>query len=65
MKFLLTSVKTETNLSDCSESRIKFTFRLSFALNGRFSPVNIHDRGFWNNFQDHNRLLALVSQVVI
>jgi hypothetical protein len=38
MKFLL------ANSKNCSVSRIKFLFRLSFALIGRFFPVYIHSR---------------------
>jgi hypothetical protein len=48
MKFLLASMKTLTNSKSCSESRIKFLFRLSFALIGRFFSCT-----FRNNFQDH------------
>jgi hypothetical protein len=44
MKFLLASLKTLTNSSSCSESRIKFTFRLSFVLGGQFFLVYIHSR---------------------
>ncbi len=46
MKFLLASLKTLTNAKNCSESRIKFLFRLSFALIGQvFSGVRyIHSR---------------------
>jgi hypothetical protein len=44
MKFLLASLKTLTNSKSCSESRIKFLFRLSFALIGRFILVYIHSR---------------------
>ncbi len=42
MKFLLASLKT--NSKSCSESRIKFLFRLSFALIGQFFVVYIHRR---------------------
>jgi hypothetical protein len=45
VKFLLASLKTLTNFKHCySESRIKFVFRLSFALIGRFFPVFINSR---------------------
>jgi hypothetical protein len=45
VKILLASLKTLTNFKHCySESRIKFVFRLSFALIGRFFPVFIHSR---------------------
>ncbi len=39
---LLASLETLTNFKSCSESRIKFLFRLSFALIGRFILVFIH-----------------------
>jgi hypothetical protein len=39
MKLLLASLKTFTNSKNCSVSRIKLLFRLSFALIGRFFPV--------------------------
>jgi hypothetical protein len=42
IKFLLPSLKTLTNTKSCSESRIKFMFRLSIALIGRFILVYIH-----------------------
>jgi hypothetical protein len=45
MKFLLASWKTVTNSKNCSESRIKFLVRLSFALIGLF-------------FQCHSQRLA-------
>jgi hypothetical protein len=41
---LLVSLKTLTDSENCSESRIKFLFRLSFALIGQFFPVYIHSR---------------------
>jgi hypothetical protein len=44
MKFLLASLKALTNSTNCSESRIKFGFRLSFSLIGRLLPVHIHSR---------------------
>jgi hypothetical protein len=44
MKFLLASSKTLINSKSCSESRIKFLFRLSFALIGRFMLVDIYSR---------------------
>jgi hypothetical protein len=47
MKFLLASLKTLTNSINCSENRIKFLFRLSFAIIGTFIA------GFRNNFQDY------------
>jgi hypothetical protein len=34
MKFLLASLKTPTNSKNCSQSRIKILFRISFALIG-------------------------------
>jgi hypothetical protein len=46
-------VKTHNNSKDRSVSRIKFLFRLSFALIGWFSPVYIYVR---DNFQEHRRL---------
>ncbi len=52
-QFLLANVKTHNNSKDRSVSRIKFLFRLSFALNGWFSPVYIYVR---DNFQEHRRL---------
>jgi hypothetical protein len=40
MKFLLASLQTLPDSENCSESRIKFLFRLSFALIGQcFSNV--------------------------
>jgi hypothetical protein len=39
MKILLASLKTLVNSKHCSVSRIKFLFRLSFALIGRFFLV--------------------------
>jgi hypothetical protein len=57
MKFLL--AYHDTNSKSCSESRIKFLFRLSFALNGQFFPVyQVHTflAGIWNNFQNHRRV---------
>jgi hypothetical protein len=44
LKFLLESLKTLTNDKDCSETRIKFLFRLSFSIIGRFSAEYIHSR---------------------
>jgi hypothetical protein len=44
MKLLLASLKTLTNSKNCSASRIKFLFRLSFAFIGGFFPVYIHSR---------------------
>jgi hypothetical protein len=44
MEFLLASLKTPTNSKSCSESRIKFLFRLSFARTGQFFLVYIHSR---------------------
>jgi hypothetical protein len=46
MKFLSGSLKTLTGSEHCSESRIKFLFRLSFALIGQFFPayIYIHSR---------------------
>jgi hypothetical protein len=52
MKFLLASLKTLTNSKSCSERRIKFLFRLSFALIGYFFLVYIR-----NNFHNHRRVL--------
>jgi hypothetical protein len=43
MKFLLASLKTLTNSKSCSENRIKFLLRLSFALIGQFF-LYIHSR---------------------
>ncbi len=37
-------MKTLTNSKNYPKSRKKFVFQLSFALIGRFSPVNIHGR---------------------
>jgi hypothetical protein len=42
MKFLLASLKTLTNTENSSNSRVKFLFRLSFAIVGGFFPVYIH-----------------------
>jgi hypothetical protein len=58
INFLLVSLKTFTFFKNCSKSHIKFLFRLSFTLIGRFSPVYIHGTktifritgGFRNNF---------------
>jgi hypothetical protein len=51
MKFLLASLKTLSNSKNCSESRIKYLFRLSFAF-----PVYIHSRLLEQKiFQDHRR----------
>ncbi len=44
MKFLLNSLKTLTNSKSCSKSRIKFLFKLSFALIGKFFLAYIHCR---------------------
>jgi hypothetical protein len=44
VKFMLASLKALTNDKDCSETRIKFLFRLSFSLIGRFSAEYIHIR---------------------
>jgi hypothetical protein len=44
MKFLLASLKRLTNSKSCSASRIKFLFRLSFALIGPLFLVYIHSR---------------------
>jgi hypothetical protein len=44
IKFLLASLKTLANSKDCPLKRIKFLFRLSFALIRRFSPAYIHGR---------------------
>jgi hypothetical protein len=44
MKFLLASLKTLTNSKNCSKSRIKFMFRLSFPLIGQYFLVYIHSR---------------------
>jgi hypothetical protein len=41
---LLASLKSLTNSKSCSESRIKFLFRLSFALIGHFFLVYIHSQ---------------------
>jgi hypothetical protein len=53
---LLASLKTPTSTDskNCSVSRIKFLFRLSFALAGRFFPVYI--------FQDHRRVTEQFSE---
>jgi hypothetical protein len=45
LNFLLASLKTLTYFKNCSKSHIKFLFRLSFTLIGRFSPVYIHGTG--------------------
>ena len=58
LNFLLASLKILTYFKNCSKSHIKFLFRLSFTLIGRFSPVYIHGTGtifritggFRNNF---------------
>ena len=44
MKILLASLKTLTDSENCSESRIKFLFRLSFPLIGNFFLAYIHSR---------------------
>jgi hypothetical protein len=44
IKCLLASLKTLFNSKSCSESRIKFLFRLSFAFIGQFFLVYIHSR---------------------
>jgi hypothetical protein len=44
MKFSLASLKTLTSSNKFSVNRIKFLFRRSFALIGRFFPVYIHSR---------------------
>jgi hypothetical protein len=54
MKFLLASLKKLAGSQNCSESRIKFLLRLSFALIGQFFPVYIHSRR--NNIQDHRQV---------
>jgi hypothetical protein len=57
MKFLFASLKTLTNSKSCSESRIKFMFRLSFTLIGKFLLVySTFTDGFRNNFQNHRRV---------
>ncbi len=68
LTFLLASLKTLTNSKDCSESCIKFLFRLSFSLINRFfflCTLYIHGPfserfseitgGFRNGFQRHRR----------
>ncbi len=44
MKLLLLLLKTLTYSKSCSESRIKFLFRLSFALIRQFFLVYIYNR---------------------
>ncbi len=44
MEFLLPSLKTLTYYKNCSESRIKFLFLLSFALVCKIFPVYIYSR---------------------
>ncbi len=44
MKFLLASLITLNDSENCSESSIKFLFRLSFVLTGQFFPVYINIR---------------------
>jgi hypothetical protein len=56
MKFFIVSLKTVPDYENCSESRIKFLFRLSFALIGQFFPCTFM-AGFRNNFQDHRRVM--------
>jgi hypothetical protein len=57
MKFLLASVKTLSNYKSCSVRRIKFLFRLSFALIGRFVPVYIHIQSrLSEEFYDHRQV---------
>jgi hypothetical protein len=53
VKFLLASLKPLTNSKSCSESRITFLFRLSFAL---LSVQGTCIAGFRNNFQNHRRV---------
>jgi hypothetical protein len=65
MKFLLASMKTLTNSKNCSKSRIKFLFQLSFALIGHLFPVYIHSQlseqfsgsqaGYGTTFRDTGR----------
>ncbi len=51
MKFLFASLKTFTNSKNCSVSRIKFLFRLSFAPPcSFFSCVGTFIADFRNNF---------------
>jgi hypothetical protein len=55
MKFLLASLKTLTNSTNCSESRIKLLLRLSFALICRFFQCTFI-ACFRNNFQEDGRV---------
>jgi hypothetical protein len=62
---MLVSWKMFTSSKSCSESRIKFLFRLSFALIGQFFLVYSHNRlseqfsesqaGFGTNFKGTGR----------
>jgi hypothetical protein len=65
MKFLLAYLKT-LNSKNRSESRIKFLFRLSLALIGRFFQCTFI-AGFRKNFQEHRRVTEqlLETQVAI
>jgi hypothetical protein len=56
MKLLLASYKRLTNSNSCSESRIKFLFRLSFAFIGQFFLCTFI-AGLWNNFHNLRRVL--------
>ncbi len=44
MTFLLATLKTPTDSENCSKSRIKILFWLSFALIGQLFPLYIHSR---------------------
>jgi hypothetical protein len=60
--FLLASLKTPTNSNDSSESRVKFLFRLSFALFGGFSPMYIYCR-FSEQFSESQAAFGTTSRV--
>jgi hypothetical protein len=62
MKLFLASMKTLTNSKNCSESHIKFLFRLSFALADFFQCTCI--AGFRNNFQDHMRVMEQLLETL-
>jgi hypothetical protein len=55
IKFLLASLKTLIDTKSCSESRVRFLFRFSFALNCPFLQ-NTFMASLLNTFQDQRRL---------
>jgi hypothetical protein len=61
MKFLLASLKTLTKSKNYSESRIKFLFRLSFALIGKIFQCTFSrsQAGYGTNFRDKEAIRRL------